>query len=62
MAMVWTLGYFTARRRLAVAIFAVMLALYLPMVAVAVSQEAAGNPAINSMRLIECSSKRICPS
>jgi K+-transporting ATPase ATPase A chain len=40
MAMVWTLGYITARRRLAAVVFAVMLALYLPMVAVAVGQEA----------------------
>ena len=32
MAMVWTLGYMVGRRRLAVVIFATMLALYLPMV------------------------------
>jgi potassium-transporting ATPase potassium-binding subunit len=49
MAMVWSLGYMVARRRLAVMIFAVMLALYLPMVTFAVSQEAAGNPAIGRM-------------
>ena len=46
MAMVWTLGYLTARRRLAIVVFSVMLALYLPMVAFAISQEVAGNPAI----------------
>ena len=49
MAMVWTLGYIVGRRRLAVVIFAVMLALYVPLVAFAVSQEAAGNPAIAQM-------------
>lgn len=40
MAMVWTLGFFTGRRRLAGVIFAVMLALYLPMVVFTVTQEA----------------------
>ena len=45
MAMVWALGHIVGRRRLAVVIFAVMLALYVPLVAFAVSQEAAGNPA-----------------
>jgi K+-transporting ATPase ATPase A chain len=49
MSMVWTLGYVVGRRRLAVVIFAVMLAIYLPMVAMAVSQEFAGNPAIARM-------------
>jgi K+-transporting ATPase ATPase A chain len=49
MAMVWTLGHLTGRRRLAVMLFAVMLALYLPMVVTAVGQEAAGNPAIARM-------------
>lgn len=49
MAMVWTLGYLTSRRRLAIVVFAVMLALYLPMVAVAVAQEAAGNPGIAAL-------------
>jgi K+-transporting ATPase ATPase A chain len=49
MAMVWALGYIVARRRLAVVSFAVMLALYVPLVAFAVSQEAAGNPAIARM-------------
>jgi K+-transporting ATPase ATPase A chain len=49
MAMVWTLGYFTKRRKLAVTVFAVMLALYVPMVMFAIGQEAAGNPAITRM-------------
>jgi K+-transporting ATPase ATPase A chain len=49
MAMVWTLGYMVDRRRLAVVIFAVMLAIYLPMVTFAVAQEAGGNPAIAAM-------------
>src|SRR6478752_5227734 len=49
MAMVWMLGYFTARRRLAAVVFVVMLALYLPMVSFAVAQEAAGNPAIAAL-------------
>jgi K+-transporting ATPase ATPase A chain len=49
MAMVWTLGYIVGRRRLAVTVFAVMLALYIPMVTFAVVQEAGGNPAIATM-------------
>jgi K+-transporting ATPase ATPase A chain len=49
MAMVWTLGYMTGRRRLAIVIFATMLALYLPMVVFGVSQEVGGNPAIARM-------------
>jgi K+-transporting ATPase ATPase A chain len=49
MAMIWTLGHFTRRRRLAVMLFTVMLALYIPMVTFAVGQEAAGNPAIARM-------------
>jgi K+-transporting ATPase ATPase A chain len=49
MAMVWALGHIVGRRRLAVVIFAVMLALYVPLAAFAVSQEAAGNPAIARM-------------
>jgi potassium-transporting ATPase potassium-binding subunit len=49
MAMVWTLGHTVGRRRLAVMIFAVMLALYVPMVSFTVAQEAAGNPAIARM-------------
>ena len=49
MAMVWTLGYMVGRRRLAVVIFATMLAVYLPMVVFAVTQETHGNPAIAAM-------------
>jgi K+-transporting ATPase ATPase A chain len=49
MAMVWTLGHLLGRRRLAVTIFVVMLALYLPMVAFGVAQETGGNPAIARM-------------
>ena len=46
MAMIWSLGYIVQRRRLAAVVFAVMLALYVPMLIFAVAQEAAGNPAI----------------
>ena len=49
MAMVWTLGYMVGRRRFAVVILATMLAVYVPMVVVAVSQESSGNPAIAAM-------------
>ena len=51
MAMVWALGHIVGRRRLAVMVFAVMLALYVPMVVFAVAQETAGNPAIGRMNL-----------
>ena len=46
MGMVWTLGDIVRRRKLAVVLFAVMLAMYIPMVTFAVAQEAHGNPAI----------------
>jgi K+-transporting ATPase ATPase A chain len=49
MAMVWTLGHMVRRRRLAVVVFATMLALYLPMVIVGVAEDARGNPAISAM-------------
>lgn len=49
MAMVWMLGYMLGRRKLAVAVFCTMLALYLPMVVVGVTQEFGGNPAISAM-------------
>ena len=49
MGMVWTLGEILRRRRLSTVIFATMLALYLPLVALAVSQEIGGNPAIAAM-------------
>ncbi|HUL75436.1 MAG TPA: potassium-transporting ATPase subunit KdpA, partial [Vicinamibacterales bacterium] len=49
MAMVWTLGHMVGRRRLAVVIFATMLALYIPMVVFGVWQDARGNVAITAM-------------
>jgi K+-transporting ATPase ATPase A chain len=49
MGMVWTLGELLRRRRLSAVIFATMLALYLPLVALAVTQEIGGNPAIAAM-------------
>jgi len=49
MAMVWVLGDMVRRRRLAVVIFATMLALYLPLVVAAIGWEGAGNPAIASL-------------
>jgi K+-transporting ATPase ATPase A chain len=49
MAIVWTLGFMTNRRRLAVVVFATMLALYIPMVAFGVGQEVHGNAAIAKM-------------
>jgi K+-transporting ATPase ATPase A chain len=49
MAMVWTLGHMVGRRKLAVVVFATMLAIYLPMVALALQQEFSGNPAIAAM-------------
>ncbi len=49
MAMVWTFGYMVQRRRLAIVIFATMLAVYVPMVIVGVAQEARGNTAITAM-------------
>jgi K+-transporting ATPase ATPase A chain len=53
MAMVWALGDIVGRRRLAAVIFAVMLALYVPILAFAVSQEVAGNPAIAHMGVVQ---------
>jgi K+-transporting ATPase ATPase A chain len=49
MAMVWTLGFMVRRRRLAIVVFATMLAVYVPMVIFGVAQEAGGNPAIAAM-------------
>jgi K+-transporting ATPase ATPase A chain len=51
MAMVWTLGMMVGRRKLAIVIFVVMLAVYIPMVIFAVNQEAHGNPAIAKMSI-----------
>lgn len=49
MAMVWTFGYMVKRRRLATMVFVTTLALYVPMVAFAVAQEAGGSPAIAAL-------------
>ena len=49
MAMVWVLGDMVRRRRLAVVIFATMLALYVPLVVAAIGWEGAGNPAIAAL-------------
>src|SRR5262245_17553045 len=49
MSMVVMLGYMVGRRKLAVVIYATMLAIYLPMVAFGVAQEVGGNPAITAM-------------
>jgi K+-transporting ATPase ATPase A chain len=49
MAMVWTLGFMTGRRRLAVMVFATMLALYIPMVVFGVAHEVRGNPKIAAL-------------
>src|SRR5262245_39568872 len=49
MAMVWTLGYMTRRRKLSIVVFVTMLALYLPLVAFGVQQEAGGNHALARM-------------
>ena len=51
MSMVVMLGHMLARRKLALVIFATMLAVYLPMVVLGVAQEAGGNPAISAMRV-----------
>ncbi len=49
MSMLWVLGHMVGRRRFAVVIFAVMLAVYLPLVGIALTQELAGNPAIDRL-------------
>jgi K+-transporting ATPase ATPase A chain len=49
MSMVVMLGLMIGRRKLAVVVFTTMLAIYLPMVVVAITQEAAGNPAIAAL-------------
>ena len=48
-AMVWTLGYMTGRRRLAVVVFVTMLALYIPLVVAGMALEGGGNPAMTAM-------------
>jgi K+-transporting ATPase ATPase A chain len=47
--MVWALGEMIRRRRLSLAIFLTMLALYIPLVSFAIGQEFGGNPAISAM-------------
>jgi len=49
MAMVVMLGHMVKRRKLAVVIFATMLAIYIPMVIFGVAMESGGNPAISAM-------------
>jgi K+-transporting ATPase ATPase A chain len=49
MGMIWLLGQMLGRRRLSVVLFAVMLAVYLPLVTIAVGSELGGNPAIDRM-------------
>ena len=49
MAMVWTLGFMTGRRKLAVMVFTTMLALYIPMVVFGVASEVRGNPKIAAL-------------
>lgn len=49
MAMVWTLGHMVGRRRLAIVIFATMLAFYVPMVVAGMVMESGGNPAMAAM-------------
>jgi K+-transporting ATPase ATPase A chain len=49
--MVWALGHFTGRRRLASMIFAVTLLVYLPMVVFAVRQETGASPAVAALGL-----------
>ncbi len=49
MGMIWTLGEMVGRRRFAAVLFMVMLAMYIPMVSVAVAEEAHGSPAIARM-------------
>jgi K+-transporting ATPase ATPase A chain len=49
MSMVVMLGIMLGRRRLAVVIFATMLAIYLPMVVFGVAQETGGNPKLAAM-------------
>ena len=53
-----TLGYMVGRRRLAVVVFATMLAIYIPMVVFGVAQEAHGNPAITAMGVDQSTGSR----
>jgi K+-transporting ATPase ATPase A chain len=49
MAMVWTLGVLTRRRRFATVVFVTMLALYVPLVVAAQWSEFQGHPAMSAM-------------
>jgi len=49
MSVVVMFGYILRRRRLAIVIFATMLAIYLPMVVIGIAQESGGNPALSRM-------------
>jgi K+-transporting ATPase ATPase A chain len=49
MAMVWTLGHFVRRRKLAVVLFATMLAIYVPMVVGATLAESGGSPPLTAL-------------
>ncbi|BCS32221.1 potassium-transporting ATPase potassium-binding subunit [Luteitalea sp. TBR-22] len=49
MAMVWTFGHFVRRRRLAVVLFATMLAIYVPMVVAATLAEGAGSAPLTAL-------------
>jgi len=55
MSMVWVLGFMTGRRRLAVTVFATMLALYVPMVIFGVASEVRGNPKIAALGIDQSS-------
>ncbi len=55
MATIWALGHVVRRRRVALMVFAVMLALYIPLLAVAVTQEAGGHPAMARLGVDESS-------
>jgi K+-transporting ATPase ATPase A chain len=49
MSMVWALGHFVGRRRLAVVLFATMLAVYVPMVVGATLAESSGSPPLTAL-------------
>lgn len=49
MAMVWTLGHFVRRRRLAVVLFATMLAIYVPLVVGATLAEGSGSAPLTAL-------------
>lgn len=53
MAMIWALGFYLKRRKLAACIFGVMLTVYLATVFVAVNQETGGNVRIDEMGIAQ---------